>query len=157
MQKGVGTTDEETIFPLLYTDACPSQNSDKTPHLHFMYCIVYRIFLPPPLCNLIQDIPAAANLQIVYRIEIVYSTYAKLTNTPMQVGPAATYACRVMLPKSYQLVELTRKQKIGANIRCLCLLHLDRKRHVNLAQRTPERIIRQDICLDYNYKHAAAY
>ena len=79
MQKGVGTTDEETIFPLLYTDACPSQNSDKTPHLHFMYCIVYRIFLPPPLCNLIQDIPAAANLQIVYRIEIVYSTYAKLT------------------------------------------------------------------------------
>jgi len=89
MQKGVGTTDEETIFSLLYTDACPSQNSDKTPHLHFMYCIVYRIFLPPPLCNLIQDIPAAANLQIVYRIEIVqldrynYSTYAKLTKEPV--------------------------------------------------------------------------
>ena len=106
-----------------------------------MYCLLIV------LCNLIEYIRAAANLQIVYRIEIVYSTYAKLTNTPMQVGPAATYACRVMLPKSYQLVELTRKQKIGANIRCLCLLHLDRKRHVNLAQRTPERIIRQDICL----------
>jgi hypothetical protein len=83
---------------------------------------------------------AAANLQIVYRIEIVqlarsnYSTqswrrtsslliYTKLSQLP----PTPGVSCFL----SYVLsacVELTRKE---------WLLHLDRKYHVNLAQRTP--------------------
>ena len=63
-----------------------------------MYCLLIV------LCNLIEYIRAAANLQIVYRIEIVqldrynYSTYAKLTKVDaklLQVGGWSRFKVRI--------------------------------------------------------------